>query len=322
MKQSVLITRQLPDHLIAPLREAYDVDMWHEADTAMPRDELLARVAGKSGILCMLTDTIDQTVLDQAGDQLQTVSTFSVGFDHINTAALKRRGISLGYTPDVLNDAVADLTIALMLSASRRLPEAAQAVKDGRWGTWSPFWMTGQDLSGATVGIIGMGSIAETVVRRLSGFDCRVLYSSRSPKPELEQRLGIKHRDMPQLLAESDFVTIHAPLTEQTRAMCNAAFFAQMKPSAVFINTSRGGLVQQDDLYQALKTRAIYAAGLDVTTPEPLPSDSPLLTLDNCLVLPHIASASIRTRSKMADIAVSNLLAGLTGAAFVSRVEL
>lgn len=322
MKQSVLITRKLPDDIIAPLARTYEIDMWHETESAMPREELLTRAAGKSGILCMLTDEIDQEVVDKAGDKLRTVSTFSVGFDHVDTEVLKEHGISLGYTPDVLNDAVADLTIALMLSTSRRLPEAAQAVKNGSWGTWSPYWMTGQDLSGATVGIIGLGSIAETVVKRLSGFDCAVLYHSRTPKPDLEEKLGIQQRTLPELLAESDFVTVHVPLTEQTREMCNADFFAQMKKTAVFINTSRGGLVQQDDLYHALNSRVIYAAGLDVTTPEPLPADSPLLKLDNCLVLPHIASASIRTRDKMARIAVENLRAGLEDGEFVSRVEL
>lgn len=322
MKQSILITRKLPEAIIKPLTEAYEVDMWHAAEEAMPREELLARAAGKSGILCMLTDKIDREVVDRAGQQLRTVSTFSVGYDHVDTDTLKEQGITLGYTPDVLNDSVADLTIALMLSVGRRLPEAAQAVKSGAWGTWSPYWMTGQDLSGSTVGVIGMGSIAETVVRRLKGFDCNVLYHSRSAKPALEDQLGIQRRELPELLASSDFVTIHAPLTEGTREMCNDQFFAQMKRTAVFINTSRGGLVNQDDLLQALKNGTIYGAGLDVTTPEPLPTDSPLLELDNCVVLPHIASASVRTRNKMAAIAIENLIAGLQGTAFVSQVKL
>lgn len=322
MKQSILITRKLPEQFVAPLRKTFEVDMWPEAEVAMPRRELLSRVPGKNGVLCMLTDKIDKEVLTAAGEGLRTISTFSAGYDHVDTGALQERGISLGYTPNVLNDAVADITIALMLNASRRIPEAAAAVRQGEWGTWSPYWMTGQDVGGATVGIIGMGSIAEAVVRRLHGFDCRVLYYSRSPKPTLEQQYGVQRRELQQLLAESDFVSVHAPLTDETREMCNASFFAQMKPTAVFINTSRGGLVQQEHLYDALKTGEIFAAGLDVTTPEPLPTDSPLLELNNCLVLPHIASASIRTRNRMAEIAVQNLLAGLTGTDFVSQVML
>lgn len=182
--------------------------------------------------------------------------------------------------------------------------------------------MTGQDLSGSTVGIVGMGKIAEVVVKRLAGFDCKILYHSRTPKPELELELGIEHRELDQLLAECDFVTIHAPLTDQTQNICCNNMFSKMKPSAVFVNTSRGGLVNQDDLYDALSSGQIYAAGLDVTSPEPLPTDSPLLSLSNCLVLPHIGSASIKTRGKMTTIAAQNLIAGLGDGEFTSQVKL
>lgn len=322
MKQSILITRKLEDNILQQLNDVFELDVWPETEVAMPRDELLKRVVGKDGILCMLTDQIDEELLNAAGDQFKTVSTMSVGFDHVDIKALKERGITLGYTPEVLSDSVADLTIALMLNAGRRIPEAARQVKNGGWGTWSPYWMTGHDLSGATVGIIGMGHIGEKVAKRLSGFDCKVLYHSRSRRSDLEQSLNIEQASLDTLLANSDFITVHAPLTPQTKDMCDSNMFHKMKSSAVFVNTSRGGLVNQEDLYIALSTGQIYAAGLDVTTPEPLPTDSPLLELENCLVLPHIGSASIRTRAKMGEIAAQNLQAGLGSGEFIYQVEL
>lgn len=320
MNQSILITRKLDDKIVTALAQKYHIDMWEEAEIAMPRAELLRRIKGKVGLLCMLTDGIDQELLDAAGEQLRTVSTLSVGFDHIEIAAIKARGITLGYTPGVLSEAVADITIALMLNAGRRIAEAERAVKEGNWSTWSPYWMTGHDLSGATVGLVGMGSIAAVVAKRLGGFNCKVLYTSRSAKPELEESLGVGYKELEDLLKESDFISIHAPLTEQTKEMCNAKFFSQMKSSAIFVNTSRGGLVDQRDLYTALSTNQIYAAGLDVVSPEPLPVSDPLLTLPNCIVLPHIGSASINTRMKMSQIAAENLIAGIEGKPLVSQV--
>jgi lactate dehydrogenase-like 2-hydroxyacid dehydrogenase len=321
-KPEVLITRRLDEEFVSPLREHFMVDMWPEAEKPMPREQLLERIKGKAGLLCMLTESIDEELLAAAGPPLKTISTMSVGFDHIDVNAAKNHGLTVGYTPDVLNDAVADLTIALMLNAGRRLPEAARSVIGGNWGAWSPYWMTGQDLSGSTVGLIGLGSIAETVARRLQGFDCRILYHSRSSKPELEQKYGLTKLPLEEVLSQSDFVSVHAPLTGETKEMFNAERFGQMKQSAVFINTSRGGLVNQNDLFQALKNGTIYAAGLDVTTPEPLPTDNPLLSLPNCLVLPHIGSASIKTRHKMTEIAIQNLVAGVNGETLVSAVQL
>ena len=320
MNKSILITRKLEDEVVSLLSPHFDIDMWEKAEEAIPREELLERVAGKDGILCMLTEKIDAELLNTAGDQLKTVSTMSVGYDHIEINELKNRDITLGYTPNVLSESVADLTIALMLNAGRRIEEATQAAKSGEWGAWSPYWMTGQDLSGATVGLIGMGKIAEEVAKRLNGFGCRVLYTSRTPKPELEKSLGIEACTLDQLLEQSDFVSVHAPLTSETKDMCDIELFRKMKASAVFVNTSRGGLVNQDDLYLALNSGQIYAAGLDVTTPEPLPTDSLLLELKNCLVLPHIGSASIKTRAKMGKIAAENLIAGLNNTEFVYQV--
>lgn len=305
--KKLLITRALTPETITFLKETYDVDMWESAETVMPRDELLRRAEGMNGILCMLTDKIDQELLDAAGDQLEVISTMSVGFDHVDTALLKERGIRLGYTPDVLTDSVADTTVTLMLAASRRIPEAIAAAKDGEWGTWSPYWLTGHDLSRATVGIVGLGAIGAEVTKRLSGFGCTVLYSSRTRKNELENKLGIQYVSQEELLKRSDFVSVHSALSPETTELCNEAFFAQMKPTAVFVNTSRGGLVDQTALYNALSQGKIYAAGLDVTTPEPLPVDNPLFSLKNCIILPHVGSASIRTRMAMTQIAASNL---------------
>ena len=320
--KKIYITRKLEDTVVEKLKQHYHVTMWDHAEKAVPREEFLNKVAGVDGIICMLTDTIDGELLNAAGDTLKTISTMSVGFDHVDTQELKKRGISLGYTPDVLSDAVADIAIGLMLSAGRRMPEAAKAVSEGTWGSWSPYWMTGHDLSGTTVGLVGMGNIAEAVARRLKGFDCTVLYHSRSAKPHHEKELGIIKKPLDELLETSDFVSIHAPLTTETKDMCDSEMFHKMKSSALFINTSRGGLVNQDDLYIALSSGDIYAAGLDVTTPEPLPTDSLLLELDNCLVLPHIGSASIKTRAKMGVISAENVMAGIENTDSTYQVSL
>lgn len=311
--KKILITRALTPEVLAGLDKSYQLDVWESADAVMPRDELLRRVKGVHAILCMLTDKIDAELVEVAGDQLEVVSTMSVGFDHVDTKLLKERNIKLGYTPDVLTDSVADTAIALMLAASRRIPEAIRAAKTGEWGTWAPYWMTGQDLSHATVGIIGLGAIGAEVARRLAGFHCNVLYSGRTRKESIEQELGLKYVTQDELLKQSDFISVHSALTPETTGLCNREFFAKMKSTATFVNTSRGGLVDQDALYDALNQGTIYSAGLDVTTPEPLPLDSPLFGLKNCVILPHIGSASIRTREAMTQIAVVNTLQALQG---------
>lgn len=311
MKPKILITRKLKSESIAPLYENFDVDMWNSEDEVMPRDQLLDRVKGVNAILCILTDNIDRELLDAAGDQLSVVGTVSVGFDHIDTAELEARNIKLESVVGILNESVADLTIALMINSSRRISESIDAARNGEWSTWSPYWLTGRDLSQSTVGIIGLGAIGETVAKRLSGFGCNVIYNSRSPKPELEQSLGVSYHNLDDLLAESDFVTIHNALTPETEKMCNSEFFSKMKNTAIFINTGRGGLVDQEALYDALSSGQIYAAGIDVTTPEPLPTNHPLFSLKNCTILPHIGSASIRTRDEMVESVVRKLASHL-----------
>lgn len=320
--KKILVTRALKPEILNDLKESYQLDVWDSADTAMPREELLRRSIGVSAIICMLTDKIDEELINAAGSQLEVVSTMSVGYDHVDTQILKKHNIKLGYTPDILNDSVADTTIMLMLAASRRISEAVSAAKDGGWGTWSPYWMTGHDLSRATVGIIGLGAIGAEVARRLSGFHCKVLYFNRTRKESIEQELGLEYTDQDSLLERSDFVSVHSALTPETAGLCNREFFSKMKSTAVFVNTSRGGLVDQDALYDVLSKNLIYSAGLDVTTPEPLPLDSQLFSLKNCIILPHIASASIRTREAMTQIAVTNTQQALSGKKMLHEVAI
>ena len=308
----VLVTRNIPQQAIERVRAACEVKQW-ESDAPIPREVLLEWVRGVDGIYCLLTERIDGALLDAAGPQLKVVSTMSVGYDHVDLPALRARGVPLGNTPGVLTETTADLALALLLAAARRLPEAWSAAKDGTWGPWQPEWMTGRDVHGSTVGIVGLGRIGAAVARRLLGFGCRIVYSGPRPRPDLAEPLGATYLSFEQLLAESDFVSIHCPLNDATRHLFGAEAFAAMKPTAILVNTSRGPVVDQEALYQALKRGQIAAAGLDVTTPEPLPVDNPLFSLPNCVVLPHIGSASIATRLQMALMAAENLIAGVEG---------
>jgi lactate dehydrogenase-like 2-hydroxyacid dehydrogenase len=237
----------------------------------------------------------------------------SVGYDHVNVPACARRGVAVGNTPGVLTGTTADLALALMLATARRIPEAAEAIKLGEWTTWKPEWMAGADLFDSTVGIVGLGRIGQAVAKRLTGFGCRILYHDVQPMPAVAESLGATFVDMDTLLAEADFITLHTQLTEATYHLFNAAAFRKMKRSAILVNTSRGPVVDQEALYDALASGEIAGAGLDVTEPEPLPADHKLLKLKNCVVLPHIASASVATRTKMALIAAENVIAGVTG---------
>ncbi len=308
----VFLTRQLPAPAMERLAAApLALDVWPEAGPP-PYDVLLQRVRGVHGLLTLLTDRIDARVLDAAGPDLRVVSQMAVGVDNIDLAACTQRGIPVGHTPGVLSDAVADLTIGLMIATARRFFEAAADMRAGRWTTWEPMGWVGPDLYGSTVGIIGLGRIGEAVARRLQGFHVRLLYHNRHPNPRAEA-LGARYVSLDELLTTSDFVSLHCPYTPETHHLIDAQALAKMKPTAILINTARGGVVDQDALIQALRTGAIRAAGLDVFIPEPLPPDHPLLTLPNVTALPHIGSASIATRIRMAQMAVDNLLAGLEG---------
>jgi len=310
-KPKVLVTRRIPQAAFERVQAACEVRHW-DSDEAIPRATLLEWIQGMDGLYCLITERIDAEVLDAAGGTLRVVSTMSVGYDHIDVAACKARGIAIGNTPGVLTETTAELALALLLATARRLPEAIDAVKQGEWSAWKPEWMVGRDVFGSTVGVVGLGRIGAAFARRLTGFNCRILYTASQPKPEIGAPLKAEFTDLDTLLAESDFVSLHCPLNEVTRHLVNADFLRKMKPTAMLINTTRGPVVDQEALYQALVTGVIAAAGLDVTTPEPLPPDHPLLTLPNCVVLPHIGSASIATRTKMALMAADNLTAGVS----------
>ena len=294
------------------LRTVGQVDLWEREDP-IPREVLRNKVRSAEGILCLLTDQIDAELIGGA-PRLRSLSTMSVGYDHIDIDACTERGIPVGYTPGVLTEATADLAFSLLLAAGRRVVESADFVKAGLWRTWSPTLLLGQEIHGATIGIVGFGRIGEAVARRATGFCMRILihHSSRIDSQRLE-RYSATQVSWEALVRESDFLSLHAPLTRQTRHMIDGAVLRRMKPTAVLINTARGGLVDTMALHDALKTQIISAAALDVTDPEPLPAKHPLLSLSNCLVVPHIGSATVATRTKMAMMAVENLSAGLRG---------
>jgi len=320
----ILVTPSvLPDELIQRLQmQKFQIDQWKDnEENAMDRNELLQRVQGVDGLLCTLNDRIDKQLLDNAGDKLKIVSTISVGFDHIDINECKKRSVMVGNTPKVLTNATADIAIALMLTTARRIPEAIESVKSGLWGTWKPFtFLPGMEVSNSTVGIIGLGRIGTAFAKRLSGFGCKILYTGPREKRELAQSVGAQFVPFDVLLAESDFVVPHCALNQTTRHLFSSEAFSRMKKSAIFINTTRGGIVDQEALYNALASGQIRAAGLDVTTPEPLPTNNPLLSLPNCVVLPHIGSNTLQTRTAMASLAIDNLINGLLGKPLIERV--
>jgi lactate dehydrogenase-like 2-hydroxyacid dehydrogenase len=309
----VLVTRVIPDEGLEPVREACDVDLWSD-ELPPPRDELLRRVAGVDGLLSLLTDRVDDELLDAAGPQLKVVSNFAVGFDNIDVPAVTRRGIPAGNTPGVLTQTTADLAFALLMAAARRIPESVDYVRNGSWQTWGPMLLMGVDVHGATLGIVGFGRIGREVARRGRGFGMPILYHDVHPATAAEEaELGARWVELDELLRESDFVSLHVNLTPETHHLVDADALKVMKPTAVLVNTSRGPVVDPDALTDALRRGEIFAAGLDVTEPEPLPADHPLVSLPNCVVVPHIASASRVTRGRMAAMAADNLLAGLRG---------
>lgn len=309
MRPKVFVSRKMRDAGLNLVLEFCDANVW---DEEMPpaRDVLLEKVRGVDGFLSMLTDRVDAELLDAAGPQLKVVSNHAVGFDNVVVADATARGIPVGNTPGILTDATADIAFALLLAAGRRIVESERYIREGKWKTWHPSMLLGMDLAGKTLGLVGFGRIGRAVAKRAVGFGLRIIYYSPNSEPEFG---AIKMNSLDELLREADFVSVHTPLNESTRHLVNADFLSKMKPNAVFVNTSRGQVVDQIALYEALKAKKIFAAGLDVTDPEPLPLDSPLLTLENCAIVPHIGSASERTRDAMAKLAAENLIAGLKG---------
>lgn len=319
----VFVTRVLPGKGFAELLEdpAFDLDVW-PVDFPPTRDELLEHVVGVDALVCLITDTIDSAVLDAAGEQLKVVSQMAVGVDNVDVAACSARGIPVGNTPGVLTETTADMAWALILSSARRVVEAAEYVKDGEWKTWTPTQMAGVDVFGSTLGIVGFGAIGQAIARRAQGFGMRVLCWNRTPRPEEAAAVGAEQCGFDDVLSQSDFVCVSIALTDDTRQLIDARAFELMKPGAILVNTARGPIVDEEALVSALEAGQIGGAGLDVTAIEPLAMDSPLLTMGNVVVLPHIGSASMATRGKMADIAVANLRAALAGEPLPHSVSL
>lgn len=311
-RPKVFVTRIIPQKGLDVVREFCQAEVW-EGELPPPKAILVEKIKGAEGLLCLITDSVDAEVMDAAGPQLRVISQMAVGFDNIDVAEATKRGIPVGHTPGVLTEATADLTFALLACAARHLVEAAAYVKAGRWKTWEPMLFLGADLWDATLGIIGFGRIGRAMARRARGFNMRVIYHDTRPNEEAAAELKAQYLPLDDVLRQADFLTLHVPLTPETYHLIGERELRLMKPSALLINASRGPVVDPEALYQALVNGDIAGAALDVTEPEPIPMDSPLLTLPNCLIVPHIGSASISSRNKMAEMAAANLIAGLKG---------
>jgi glyoxylate reductase len=281
--------------------------MWQEEEQPVPREVLEREIADIDGLFCLLTESVDKELLEKAKN-LKVISNMAVGYNNIDIEFAREKGITVTNTPGVLTEATADLTFALLMATARRLVESADYLRAGKWETWSPMQLTGQDIYGATLGIIGMGRIGEALARRAKGFDMNMLYYNRSRKLKVEEDLGLTYVEMDMLLQEADFVCIMTPYTPETKNLIGERELSMMKPTSILLNTARGGIVNEAALYNALKQGTIWAAGLDVFEQEPVLLDHPLLTLQNVVTLPHIGSASIKTRMSMAELAAENLL--------------
>ena len=303
----IFVTRELPFEALDRLRAEHELDVW-EGELPPGPEALRERAGAADALLSLVTDPIDAELI-AAAPRLKAIANMAVGTDNVDLDAAAERGIPVGNTPDVLTDATADLAFALLLALARRIPQGAAQVRDGGWRTWEPAGDLGADLSGATLGIVGRGRIGDAMARRATGFGLEVLHSSRSSGVPLDE-----------LLARSDFVSLHCPLTPETRHLISGDTLARMKPTGLLVNTSRGGVVDQAALRRALIDGTIAGAALDVTDPEPLPADDPLLEAPNLLVVPHVGSATVRTRERMAEMAVENLLAALAGREMPYRV--
>jgi glyoxylate reductase len=309
--KKVFITRRLPADLSA-LASVATLEVWTERQPP-PYPVLLEKVSEIDGLLCLLTDPIDRPLME-AGRSLRVISQMAVGYDNIDIPSATAKGIPVGHTPGVLTAATADLTWALLMAAARRIVAGDCFTRSGQWQTWEPDLLLGPDVAGATLGIVGFGRIGQAVAQRAKGFEMQILYTSRHRcNPELEQALGAEFVPFDRLLQASDFVTIHTPLSPETHHLFSRPQFEQMQSTAILVNTARGAIVDPDALGWALQTGQIAAAAIDVTEPEPIPTESPLLSLDNLIITPHIGSASIQTRQKMATMAIANLIAGLNG---------
>lgn len=313
MKPKVFVSRLIDREALDMIAEVAEMEVWRD-ELPPPYEVLLEKVKDVDGLLSLLSDRVDITLMD-AAPKLKVISNLAVGYDNIDITEAKKRGIQVGNTPGVLTETTADIAFALLMATARRVVEADRYVRKGQWKTWGPMILLGQDIHHATLGIIGLGRIGIEVAKRARGFNMNVLYHDivRNSE-ETERQLGVKYiSELNELLSTSDFISVHVPLLPGTHHLIGASEFALMKPRAVFINTSRGQVVDQKALYEALRSGKIFAAGMDVTEVEPISTDDPLLTLENVVITPHIASASVHTRKNMAMMAAENLIAGLRG---------
>jgi len=306
--KKIFVTRQIPDAGLNLLAEQCDLNIW-PGDLPPSRAELLQQIASVDGLLCLLTDRIDEDII-QSAPSLKVISNYAVGYDNIDIESATKRGIPVGNTPGVLTQATADFAFSLLMAAARRVCEADRSVRAGDWKTWGPKTLLGADVYKATLGLIGFGRIGQAVAQRARGFEMRVLcYDPYLPAEKVPQ--GVEMVSLETLYSQSDFISIHVPLTPQTHHLIDAKAFSKMKPNTILVNTARGAVIETQALYLALKDRQIAAAALDVTDPEPIPANHPLLSLENLIIAPHIASASTSTRERMAIMAAENILAGL-----------
>ncbi|SES65110.1 glyoxylate reductase [Salinibacillus kushneri] len=312
MKPTIYVSRKIPNEFFEPYQNDWNVEMWHEETQVVDRDVFLKHVQKADALFTTLTERVDREALDQAKN-LKVIANLAVGYDNIDVEYAKEKGIVVTNTPDVLSETTADLTFALLMATARRIVEAEQFIKDGKWTNWAPFLLAGADIHHKTIGIVGMGRIGEAIARRARGFDMKILYHNRSRKEKVEQEIGALYSSFDELITTSDFVVCMTPLTEDTENMFQAEEFKKMKSSAIFINTSRGGVVNEEDLYNALKKKDIQAAGLDVFQNEPIDEHHPLLQLENVTALPHIGSATYETRSKMITLCLHNINQVLKG---------
>lgn len=308
----VYVARRLPEPALALLRSQAEMTVWGADEVPPPRDVLIKEAAASDGLLPLLTDRIDGALLD-AAPRVRVVSNYAVGFDNIDVDAATARGVVITNTPGVLTETVADFTMALLLASARRLVEGDKYTRAGKWQSWMPMLFLGQDIHGATLGLVGLGRIGAAVAKRARGFEMKTVYYDVVRREDLERDLGIEFASLEDVLRRADFVSVHTPLTSQTRHLISAPQLRLMKKTAILVNTARGPIVDPDALYQALASGGIAGAGLDVFEVEPISADHPLLTLDNIIVAPHIASASVETRTKMALMAAENLLTALAG---------
>jgi glyoxylate reductase len=307
----VFVTRELPGDAVDRLRSVAQVEVWPDQEPP-PREELLRQATRADALLTLLTDRVDAVLLTSA-PRLRIVSNVAMGYDNIDVAAATARGVLVANTPGVLTETTADFAFALLLATGRRVVEGDRLARSGGWRTWHPSFLLGHDVYGATLGIIGLGAIGRAVARRARGFAMRLLYFDSQRRPELEEELGARFVPLATLLQESDFVSLHVPLTGGTRHLIGRRELGLMKPTAILINTSRGGVVDQQALCEALSSRSIAGAGLDVAEVEPVPAGDPLLGLDNLTLTPHIASASVATRARMASMAAEAVISVLHG---------